>query len=48
MDYFSQSLHFPSKPDGYKNTYSTQSIAANETKNSANKKIDYTEYCTIN
>ena len=48
MDYFSQSLQFPSKPDGYKNTYSSQSITANESNTSPNKKIDYTGYCIIN
>lgn len=48
MDYFSQSLQFPSKPDGYKNTYSTQSKTINETNTHSNKKIDYTEYCAIN
>jgi hypothetical protein len=48
MDYFSQSLQFPSKPDGYKNTYSSQPKTSNTTTSSSNKKIDYTGYCNIN
>ena len=41
MDKFSPSCPFPSKPDGYKNTSSTEI-------KEINKKIGYPDMCKIN
>ena len=48
MDKFSSACNFPSKPDGYKNTSSSESKVFTKYNSELNKKIGYTSFCKIN
>ena len=48
MDKFSSACNFPSKPDGYKNTSSSEPKVFTKYNSELNEKIGYTSSCKIN